>query len=481
MTKIKRLDRSSVQDNLTIVFLCLMFVFQMIRFSSMGWSMAHDKVCVLGMLSECALVFFAALGKKKNCVEVKLLTAYIFWLFITCIINSDVSFQKSHEYIRIFILSVSTIYCGFVLEPKKRKIALIAVSVVICAYYTVLAAAGIYASIIGEDVHLPFLVTATTYKEGGTQILTIAGYNRNVSSMWFALACCMTLYLITVCRRKLVRVLLALIALVMYVTVSLTMSRTTMGSLAVAFAMFAMIVVSRKLQNKSTKVKAAALLCTIIIILPLSYKGCDYMCRAVTHFAVEYNSQTEDNDYTAQENETEKKELEDIQFKDYRNASSLRTLEGRTYIWKAGIQAIRMEPQRLLKGALVTDYMTLPDLLHDRSDPAFLLGYTSHMHNFLADPLMITGLPGFAFVVAFTVLLVIRMIKVFFAAHIEMSVKVLTLPIAASLVKNMLETIIFWSENISNTLFCFIAGVFLAYSYELLPRKKAEENVPLPE
>lgn len=480
MTKIKRLDRSAAQDNIVILCLCLMFIMQMVMFSSTGWSPIHDKIYLLGMLSEVALIFFALFGKKKSSIEIKLLVIFAFWLISTRILNRDVTVSEDYLYIRIYILSVSIMYCGFVLDEKKRKTAAIAVSVIICAYYTILSCAGIYASVIGEDIKLPLSITATTYKEASTRILTVDGNNRNTVSMWFALACCLLLYQISVCKKNVVRILLAVVGLALYAAISLTMSRTTMGALAVALTMFAMMLVDKKAAGKNIKVRAAALFCTILFVLPLSYIGHDYVCGAVTRLAVSFQSETEDiNDMTEEHEKEEKTEEKVVQFDDYRNASSIKTFEGRTYIWKSGIQAILAEPDRLIKGRLDKDYMYVPDLFHDRSDPAFR-GHTINMHNYLADILMRTGLPGFILVLAFTVLLVIRMIKVFFAKDIEISVKVLMLPIAASFVKGMMEAVLLSTEDIMNTLFCFIAGVFLAYSYELLPGKKAENETSLP-
>jgi hypothetical protein len=45
----------------------------------------------------------------------------------------------------------------------------------------------------------------------------------------------------------------------------------------------------------------------------------------------------------------------------------------------------------------------------------------------------------------------------------------LTIPLAATFVKNMMESNIFHTNDIADFLFCLIAGIFLAYSYEQLP------------
>ena len=85
---------------------------------------------------------------------------------------------------------------------------------------------------------------------------------------------------------------------------------------------------------------------------------------------------------------------------------------------------------------------------------------------------MLTGILGFLLLLAFTLILVWRMVRVFFAAGAELSVKLLTLPLTAVLLKNMGEAMLLRYDDITNYMFFLVTGVFLAYSYELLPEKK---------
>ncbi len=45
----------------------------------------------------------------------------------------------------------------------------------------------------------------------------------------------------------------------------------------------------------------------------------------------------------------------------------------------------------------------------------------------------------------------------------------LTIPLAATFVKNMMESMIFRAGDVGDFLFSLIAGIFLVYSYEQLP------------
>jgi len=77
---------------------------------------------------------------------------------------------------------------------------------------------------------------------------------------------------------------------------------------------------------------------------------------------------------------------------------------------------------------------------------------------------------------------VVRMFRLFFSAHPKATtaVKSLTLPVSGILVYGMLETVIFTASADERALtdfrelfFFLLAGVVLAYSYELEPSNKA--------
>ena len=146
-------------------------------------------------------------------------------------------------------------------------------------------------------------------------------------------------------------------------------------------------------------------------------------------------------------------------------------LGGRSYLWKAGIIVLGEEPERLVKGGKLEGYMDrvveVCTVLANRTVP----DVNSQMHNYLLDSLLLTGLPGALILIIFTVFLLIRMIKVFFSrdAAVPFQLKLMVLPIAMLLVDNMMEAHIFRIALAQCLLFFFITGVFLAWSYEVLP------------
>ena len=94
---------------------------------------------------------------------------------------------------------------------------------------------------------------------------------------------------------------------------------------------------------------------------------------------------------------------------------------------------------------------------------------------------MLTGIVGFLLALAFTVLMVIKMIRLFFSRHphATTAVKTLTLPLSGIFIYGMFEIILFTASaddrsvtDFRELFFFLLAGIFLSYYYEIFPAKK---------
>ena len=101
--------------------------------------------------------------------------------------------------------------------------------------------------------------------------------------------------------------------------------------------------------------------------------------------------------------------------------------------------------------------------------------------NFLLQVLMLTGIIGLALVLAFTVLMVVKMIRFFFSQHPDatMDLKVLTLPLSGIFIYGMFEIILFTASADERALtdfrelfFFLLAGIFLGYYYQVFPKNR---------
>ena len=92
---------------------------------------------------------------------------------------------------------------------------------------------------------------------------------------------------------------------------------------------------------------------------------------------------------------------------------------------------------------------------------------------------MLTGLPGCLLVLAFCLLLLVRMLHLFFTgdSRISLAEKTLTIPLAGILLYGMFEVVIFTAcadrrapTDMRELSFFLIAGMVLGWSHDILPR-----------
>jgi O-antigen ligase len=161
-------------------------------------------------------------------------------------------------------------------------------------------------------------------------------------------------------------------------------------------------------------------------------------------------------------------------FEDTRDLkTSVSNVSNRGEIYASVIPTLKADPMRILIGKYSSKIMDIPNLF--QSYPYF------HMHNFLLQVLMLTGIIGLALVLAFTVLMVLKMIRLFFSQHSDatMDIKVLTLPLSEIFIYGMFETILFTASADERALtdfrelfFFLLAGIFLGYYYQVFPKNR---------
>ena len=156
----------------------------------------------------------------------------------------------------------------------------------------------------------------------------------------------------------------------------------------------------------------------------------------------------------------------------FEDSRDLTTLHQRLAIFKSAFITIAREPARLLRGCAGENVMSIAHPFLTAN------GYNKnlpwHMHNSYLEAMVLTGLPGLAITILFSLLLVGRMIRVFFSAdpRLGMAVKVLTIPLTGFFIYSMMESEIFFNTEFTALFFYLLAGMLLAWSYEVLPPKK---------
>ena len=483
MVRIERAETGRYVEAFGALLIVLILVKQMFVSTTMGWNtVLHNMMC-FGTMAQFALVFYCVYTRRGSGTAVKLASALLVWYVVTRPILGDLDLSKSNEQLVLYVVYLCLMcYMASVSSASRKKVLGVFISVV-CAFNLAVCIGELYAAMHRTTVTLPLYIEIGMQEESGLNFVTLTRQHRNLSAQWNCLCFCLVIYLASHCRKKLWRIPFVLAAAAFYAAVAISLSRTTMITLAVAAAMLVMLAVDKYVRAKRTAVRVLALAAVVIIVTPLSYKSFDLIGTAVEKLssntaaaAVETVPQTASNEdeTAAEESSAQETAAQDGQamFTDVRGAENVKALGGRTLVWKSIYTTLRLEPRRLLYGGLTDEYMSAINIIIAHEDP---LAVVKHTHNVFLETLMLTGLPGLLLALAFTLILVWRMVRVFFAAGAELSVKLLTLPLATVLLKNMGETTLLRYDDITNYVFFLAAGAFLAFSYELFPEKSRKK------
>ena len=433
---------------------------------------AYGKTAILAMA---AIYFFRA--RLDGAKEVRLVVCYTIWFFLTRILNTDYYLQNELELVVSRVLCCVVLPVGMLLEPRERRVLLDVVAGVSGVFYFVTALLSLYACIFGvyftlgpEDVL--FGLQNTWFKSAFIYIVAWET-NRTISAVWFYLAWCMMIYEFFRCKSLLLRIPIALAWFVFHLTLAFCFCRSIKLAASVSMAMLAILLGIRYLRQKKPAVKTALIALMAAAALLLCYKSYDWLTAGA---AAIYNAMDVKIERTSDEYMTDSyvEGTKDGQnFEDSRDlVASITTVSRRGNIYLSAIPAIRDEPLRLLIGKYNSKVMDGPR--------RYLEFPYWHMHNYLLQTLMLTGLVGMLLAAAFSVLLVVRMIRLFFSTdpRATLDIKLLTLPVSGILLYGMFETVIFTASaderaftDFRELFFFLLAGAVLAWSYELAPPK----------
>ncbi len=432
--------------------------------------MSYGKTIIIAMA---AIYFFK--NRLKGGIEVRLVILYTLWLFITRLLNTDLYLQNELELVISRILCCVILPVGILLERSEREKLLDFMIAIAGAFYFVTALLGLYACIFGVYFYIPPENTVfgidSTYMFNAYTYIVAWGSNRTIAAVWFYFGWCMMAYEFFHCKNKLWRIPICVAWFVFHLTLAFCFCRSLMlavcGNVVMLIIMLGMHYMKTK--KNSTRIAAIALLC--VISLPVCYKSFEVLRNAG---AAVYNVIDPDVERIADEFMAESF-VEDTQdgqnFEDKRDLKqSISNVSQRGEIYASVIPTFRDEPLRLLIGKYSSKLMDVPNMY--QSYPYY------HMHNFLLQTLMLTGIIGFMLALAFTVIMVIKMLRLFFSTHPDASlaVKSLTLPLAGIFVYGMFEIILFTASADERALtdfrelfFFLLAGIFLGYYYEIFP------------
>ena len=409
-----------------------------------------------------ALFFF--MSRLNHRFEVNLVIFYVLWLMATRFLNGDHWMTREPDLVLSKFLCAAMLGLGPMLDKEGRRRFLNAFCAAVGIFYFASGALAIVVNLLGTYVCLPPEGVLFGLDEPWhIQYINVFNTNRTISSLWFYIAFCLMLYQFFSCRNKLWRIPIVIAGLLFYVAIALVFSRTVKLICSVSVAMLAMLLALRYLPLKKLWQQAAVLLLCAALFVPLTFKSFDWTAGLMTDVSSMLISESSTGESST-----------GVDFSDNRDLSKdISNLSERRQIFASFIPSLKLSPRRILVGCFSDKLMSIPNLFIDFPIP-FL-----HMHNFLLEVFMLTGLLGFLLVVFFCLRLLLRMLHLFFTAdrRVGMADKVLTIPLAGILLYGMFEVVIFTAcsdkrapTDMRELSFFIISGMVLSCSYEVLPR-----------
>ena len=458
--------------------------------------------------------------------ETCLCLIFAFWLIVTRIVH-DRTIPWADRFIILdyFILFLMFV-AGIRLNEKLRERLLCAVGISYGIFFTIACAAGLFVIITNTALCVSpkndIWIRGTV--EAGLTHLELFSTHRNLNAPRVYMAIMLLLYVLTKSRKNGVKVIFILCVVLMHIAFATFHSRTSLIALALSYGMYANISF-RKLFGRMTsfaRIPLISLITAAVIMIGYCSYGwsntivSDFRDYCAPRFAAWYNTHEykPDSEFfvlngnaavhsekpaalisnnkpvhpeietlslikteiSAVEVTSIRREIDDAgidvktddstgELTDKRDILSNRTLSERTYIWKAGFSAIKRDPSIALFGTLKEQLMIpVNSILAEEG-----IESKEHMHNGFMQLLMLTGIPGLLPVLIWTIIIIIKMMKVWFKkpGEVQIEAKMYVVPLAGIFIYELMEVHVFSDSDIFAKVFYLIAGIFLAYYREL--------------
>lgn len=435
-----------------------------------------------------AALYFGGLRRET---EYRLVLVYWLWYILSRILCGDRALE--YEFVPCVDLSLMLpcLLTGLVLEREERRRALNCLCAVAGGYYCGIALISFYTFVRRVMLVSPITGGHFGILPGEDFVrIVIMDYNVDVTSCWFMMAFFLMLYAFFACKNKLWRIPAALAGLILYAGVSITFTRSVMLSMSLALALLVSALVWLALRDRSRRL---AVLLAALVFLPataglylshgLISSGFSALSRSVTATAVQQEAEPHEapvrrwapGTLSAQtEPEPSPEPTPEPTPDPYADPRTWtgdldRFSSGRIEIYKGAFYTLKQHPIVMLRGSLQKDYV---DAINEVIRRPIV-----HFQNYLLEVLVLTGIPGLLLVLAFTILVAVKGLRLLFAPKgaVPLEERVYALPVAAILLYGMFERCIFTYTDERSIYFFLFAGLLLSAFRGAYPPAEAEK------
>ena len=419
--------------------------------------------------------------------EGKVFLAFCVWLFVTRLFNGDFWLAEDFHLLFENLFLLALLPTAFLMRSEQRKTMLCVVAAGFGLYYAIVAVCGIYSALFPVAVGNPFcpVIDLADFGYGGR--LRIFGLHPNITSIIFYIALWLLIYLFFAVKRTTLRILIVIPAALIFCAMALTYSRNTFLAFSVTFSLLIARFVLNLLANKKGFLRYSCFALTLVLCITLSYTACEkvYSLVGISYGGQDrfgYNSSglvnsLDDKDLVIETTPVpvpsppEAAEPVTPSVSPDEQAKPVATGRGfedtgRIALYRLTAKALFANPKQLFVGELNDNIMEpVNKLLLEKG-----INEHSHPHNLFLYVLLITGVPGLGLIVLFLVLLLKRILTLYFRndSGIKTEHRVLVLFLGGIMMYNMLEISFIANFDIRSIAFVFIAGAVIAYEKELI-------------
>ena len=440
-----------------------------------------------------AFLFKAGMPREQ---VLRLHLCYLLWLLLTRWLNGDVYLFIDWKILRYEFISFLMLSAGILLPPEGRRRLLNVLSLGFGCFFVLFSLMGIFVAFTNTYFHIPpENVWITIRSEGNPRpLLNLLSSFRLTGSGRLYLAWGLLAYQAVRTRKTGLRVLLVLGMLVLHLTVALCFSHTIWIAISLSCAMFVLLLGYRRLRMRSGLLRALILAVAFAAVALGVFKSFGLFLqlrdRLQPELAARFEQRYEswerkpdpeyfgiaapeqpmvDADFVYSSKE-ENEQAGDIYLDEPRPRNQILTLSGRTLIWESIPYCLRKTPAIIFRGQLFKGMM---DTTNRYLSGVYRISFQPNMHNYLFQSILLVGVPGFLLVLAWTLLIVVRMLRVFFSrgeSAVPLSVAFLTIPLTGMFLYSSMEYELFPAWDTCTQGFLLLAGVFLGMYREYFPK-----------
>ena len=439
--------------------------------------------------------FLFRAGMPRDLV-VRLHLFYLPWLLLTRWLNGDFYLFIDGELVRNEVLSFLMLTAGVVLLPEGRRRLLNFLSFVYAGFFVFFSLLGLFVAVTNTYIHIPPENVWITIRSAGNPypLLNLLSSFRLTAASCLYLSWGLLGFQVLRTRKIGLRILLLAGMLILHLALALCFSHTMWIALSLSCGMFVLLLGYRRLRMRSAVLRTLVLAVCFIAVIPAVYKSFELSMRLrdtlrselAPRFERRYDTweHKPDPEYfgiAAPEqplsagsplhgSEEENAAYGDIFLDPPRPRNQVFTLSWRTLIWESALYCVRKDPSLLLRGHLSKGLM---DTSNRYLYGVYRIPNEPNMHNYLFQAILQTGLPGFLLILAWTLLIAARMVRVFFSREdaVPLPIAFLTIPMTGMFIHGMMENVLFPAWDSGTRAFLLLAGIFLGLYREYYPDK----------